>query len=82
MDSSTYRVVMNGHIVPGYETELVAEKFAGLFKLSIEKANALVGTKRTLQKGIALELAETYKKKLYGIGLGVEIEKELPEEPP
>jgi hypothetical protein len=82
MDSSTYRVVMNGQIVPGYETELVAEKFAGLFKLSIEKANALVGTKRTLQKGIALELAETYKKKLYGIGLGVEIEKELPEEKP
>jgi hypothetical protein len=77
MGSATYRVVMSGEIFAGYETELVAAHFAKLFKLTPGKAAALVGTKRVLQEGIALELAKTYEDKLKGIGLGVAIEKEL-----
>ncbi|MFT4582116.1 MAG: plasmid maintenance system antidote protein VapI [Gammaproteobacteria bacterium] len=77
MGSTTYRVVMSGEIIARYETELVAAHFAKLFKLTPEKADALVGTKRVLQEGIALELAKTYEDKLKGIGLGVAIEKEL-----
>jgi len=77
-DSVTYSVVMNGEIRMGYEPELVVNAFAKLFKITPEKANTIVGSKRTLKKGVNLKVAETYKQKLGSIGLEVVLKKHEP----
>jgi len=77
-DSVTYSVVMNGEIRVGYEPELVVNAFAKLFKITPEKANTIVGSKRTLKKGLNLKVAETYKQKLGSIGLEVVLKKHEP----
>ena len=83
----TYNIVMSGVIREGFELETVAEAFAGLFKISPDRANSMVGTRRIIKKGSSSELAETVKNKLWDIGLevvleGAENKVVQPKEPP
>ncbi len=77
-DSTSYSVVMNGEISMGYEPESVIDAFAKLFKITPEKANTIVGSKRVLKKGLDVKVAETYKKKLESIGLEIELVRHEP----
>ena len=77
-DSTTYSVVMNGEISIDHELESVVDAFAKLFKITPEKANSIVGSKRVLKKDVELKVAETYKQKLRSIGLEIELVKNVP----
>jgi len=74
-DSVSYSVVLSGNIKPGSEPESVTDAFSRLFKLPLEKARSVVGTKFVIKKGIDLKLAKTYKDKLSAIGLEVVLQK-------
>lgn len=82
MDSAKYDVVVNG-IRVGYESELVEQSFAKLFKLSAEKASSILKTKKIIKKGVNSEQAEQYKKRLRSIGIDVELrqQSEQPRQP-
>lgn len=75
----SYNVVLTGNIRSGFEADIVTQKFAELFKLSPQKAAAVVGTERVLKQGISQDIANTYQKKLHGIGLEVDIQKNQPQ---
>ena len=77
-DSQTYSVVMNGEIITGYEPKSVTDAFARLFKITPEKADTIVGSKRVLKKDVELKIAETYKQKLRSIGLEIDLVKNEP----
>ncbi len=70
-DNISYQVICSGQIKPGYDLQQVEENFAALLKISVEKAKAIVGTKRTLKKDLDPAKAKLYQKKLEDIGLVV-----------
>ncbi len=70
-----YNVILSPQIRVGYEPGLVAESFAELFKIPVEKAQSIVGTRQVLKKDIEIAKANTYLKKLKSIGLDVILEK-------
>jgi hypothetical protein len=76
-DSFSYNVVLSGELLAGYETASVVDAFAKMFKLSGEKAVSMVGTRVVIKRGVELQLAKTYQKKLAAIG--IEVNLELPE---
>jgi hypothetical protein len=70
-----YNVILSPQIREGYEPGLVAQSFAELFKIPVEKAQSIVGTRKILKKDIEITKANTYLKKLKSIGLDVILEK-------
>jgi len=74
-ESPTYNVVLSGEILPGFETATVVAAFAQMFKLSPEKASSMVGSCLVIKKEVELQVAETYRQKLAGIGIDVELKK-------
>lgn len=73
--SDQYNVVLEPQIRIGYEPEIVIHSFARLFKISSEKAEAVVGTRRVLKKALESSKAKQYQQKLHSIGLQVTLEK-------
>ncbi len=74
-ESDKYNVILKPQIRLGYEPDLVIKSFAELFKVPEEKARAVVGTQRVLQKELGQVKAERYQQKLKSIGLDVVLEK-------
>lgn len=74
-ESPTYNVVLSGELLPGFETATVADAFAKMFKLSPEKALSMVGSCVVIKKEVELRIAESYRQKLAGIGIDVELKK-------
>ncbi len=80
-DMEKYHVVLSSKIRSGYEPNLVIKSFADTFKISLDKAKALVGTRRILKKDVSKNKAKQYQHKLKSIGLDVILVKvgETPE---
>jgi hypothetical protein len=74
-ESDTYNVVLCGDILPGFEVTGVVAAFAQMFKLSPEKASSMVGSRVVIKKEVELQVAESYRQKLAGIGIDVKLEK-------
>ncbi len=74
-ESEKYNVILNPHIRLGYERDIVIKSFAELLKVPQEKARAVIGKKRILQKELDRVKAENIQKKLKSIGLDVVLEK-------
>ncbi len=70
-----YNVILNPQIREGYDRDLVVQSFAELFKIPVEKAHKVIGTRLVLKKDIEIAKANTYQKKLKSIGLDVILEK-------
>ena len=74
-ESDTYNVVLCGDILSGFEVTEVVAAFAQMFKLSSEKASSMVGSCVVIKKEVELQVAESYRQKLAGIGIDVELKK-------
>jgi len=74
-ESAAYNVVLSGDIISGFEVTEVVAAFAQMFKLSPEKANSMVGSCVVIKKEVELQVAESYRQKLAGIGIDVKLEK-------
>lgn len=81
VDLATYNVKMTGKVIDGYELESSIEAFAALFKISPQKANAIIGNQRVLKKNVGIQVARNYKQKLANIGLAIELVKNTPAAP-
>ncbi len=75
-ESATYNVVLSGDILPGFEVTKVVAAFAQMFQLSPEKASTMVGSCVVIKKEVELQVAESYRHKLAGIGIDVELKKQ------
>lgn len=76
---STYHVITNGQLIDGFEPEAVQQAFSQLFKIPLDKAKRVVGTKTTIKKDLDLKTAHVYKQRLEGIGLGIQLKEQKPE---
>jgi hypothetical protein len=74
-ESATYSVVLSGNLKAGFDPDSAVEAFARLFKLSPEKAGAIVGTRAVLKREVELKVAKTYQQKLAAIGIDVQLKK-------
>jgi hypothetical protein len=74
-ESAAYNVVLSGEILSGFEDTKVVAAFAQMFKLSPEKAGSMVGSCVVIKKEVELQVAESYRQKLAGIGIDVELKK-------
>jgi hypothetical protein len=74
-ESATYNVVLSGDIISGFEVTEVVTAFAQMFKLSPEKASSMVGSCVVIKKEVELQVAESYRQKLAGIGVDVKLKK-------
>jgi hypothetical protein len=74
-ESATYNVVLSGDIISGFQVTEVVAAFAQMFKLSPEKASSMVGSCAVIKKEVELQVAESYRQKLAGIGIDVELKK-------
>jgi hypothetical protein len=75
-ESATYNVVLCGDILPGFELTKVVAAFAQMFHLSPEKASTMIGSCIVIKKEVELQVAESYRHKLAGIGIDVELKKQ------
>ncbi|WLQ16730.1 hypothetical protein O5O45_12460 [Hahella aquimaris] len=75
----TYNVVSNGEINAGFDAQQVANSCAKLFKTTPEKAQALLSKKLVLKKGLDLETARAYVRKLESIGMAATVQEVKPE---
>lgn len=78
-DAVTYSVVSNGGVKEGFDMAAVQEAVAELFKLTPEKAQAIVQKRCILRKNVDLKLAEAYKRKLENIGLHITLREHVSE---
>ena len=74
-ESATYDVVLSGDILSGFEVAKVVAAFAQMFQLSPEKASTMVGSCVVIKKEVELQVAESYRQKLAGIGIDVELKE-------
>ncbi|AZZ92898.1 hypothetical protein EUZ85_20070 [Hahella sp. KA22] len=75
----TYNVVSSGEINAGFDAQQVANSCAKLFKTTPEKAQALLSKKLVLKKGLDLETARAYVRKLDSIGMAATVQEVKPE---
>lgn len=74
-DSSTWNVVIEGRVHSGFDVEQVRDALAALFKISPEKAAALLKSRRVLKKELDQTSALKYQRKLESIGVVVTLEQ-------
>ena len=80
----TFKVIVNGKILPGFEQESVENNIARLFKLTDpekrEKAFARIfsGKPMVFKKGLSQEKARAYEAAMIRAGLGCEVISEAP----
>lgn len=74
----SYRVIVNG-VQPGEDADRVRAEAVRLFRIDESKANALINGRRVVKKDLEREKAQVYQKRLAGIGLRVELEKQVPD---
>jgi hypothetical protein len=76
MDTSeaTYNVIINGELLPGFESQQVKDMFGQLFKLPPEKTARLLDKRRILKRDVDITKANNLKKNLERIGLVVTLE--------
>lgn len=74
-ESDSFNVVCTGEIAEGFDLAQVQQSFSELFNLSPEKANAFLGSKRTVKKDLPQAKALAYKNKLESIGVVTVLEK-------
>ena len=72
-ESTTYNVLLSGNLKSGFEPEQVVEAFARLFKLSPEKAGAIIGKRFVVKREVELNVAKAYRDKLVAIGIDVKL---------
>ncbi len=70
-DIEKYHVVLSPIIRSGYEPDLVVRSFADIFKIPLDKAKNIVGTRKILKKDVSENKAKQYQHKLKSIGLDV-----------
>jgi len=74
-ETATYSVVLSGDLKSGFDADSVIEAFAKLFKLSPEKAGAIVGSHTVLKREVDLKVAKAYQQRLAEIGLDVKLKR-------
>jgi uncharacterized membrane protein len=81
---STYKIIVRGNILPGFEQELVKDNIARLFKLADPEqrdkvfARIFSGKPMVFKKGLTQEKAKAYEAAMARAGLGCEIVSEAP----
>ncbi len=88
MGQNNFRVVLKGTYAPGVDPAQTAAGLAKLFKITPEKASALLsGTSRVIRKGLSREIAEKFKQTILSVGAMCDVELEgvpgaVPDVPP
>lgn len=77
-ERSTYNVVIEGQLHPGFDIQQVCDALAAVFKISPEKAADLLKSRRLLKKDLDQAVALKYKQKLESIGVVVTLERQAP----
>jgi len=75
-ESATYSVLLSGDLKSGFEPEQVVDAFARLFKLTPEKAGAIIGKRFVVKREVELSVAKAYKEKLSAIGVDVSLKQD------
>ena len=75
-ESATYSVLLSGDLKTGFEPAQVVDAFASLFKLTPEKAGAIIGKRFVVKKEVELSVAKAYQEKLVAIGVDVKLERD------
>ena len=75
-ESATYSVLLSGDLKSGFEPEQVVDAFARLFKLTPEKASAIIGKRFVVKHEVELSVAKAYQEKLSAIGVDVRLEQD------
>ena len=75
-DSATYSVLLSGDLKSGFKAEQVVDAFARLFKLTPEKAGAIIGKRFVVKHEVELSVAKAYEEKLLAIGVDVRLEQD------
>lgn len=83
---STYKLVVNGHVLPGHDVDIVKGKAASMFKMAngSDKLNALFsGVPITVKRGLTEAQGNSYVKAIRGAGLSCDVALEalIVEEP-
>ncbi|KAA3655360.1 MAG: DUF805 domain-containing protein [Proteobacteria bacterium] len=72
-----YKLVFSGDILPGHDPDQVKAQLLAMLKLAPEQAPRLFSGKRvTLKKGLDAERAQSYRRKLSAMGIGIRVEAE------
>jgi len=81
MNADTYRVVLTGHLEPGFERAAVATALADRFRISPEKAQGLVnGSATTVKSGIDAATAARFEQAVLAAGASCHVAPEsIPE---
>ncbi|MCP4769014.1 MAG: hypothetical protein GY875_22480 [Gammaproteobacteria bacterium] len=74
-ESATYSVLLSGDLKSGFEAEQVVGAFASLFKLTPEKAGAIIGKRFVVKREVELSVAKAYQEKLTAIGVDVRLKR-------
>lgn len=80
-DEKCFQIVFQGEILPEYTKEEVVKLATGVFKISVEKAEALVSLtrKRIVKDEVSADRVDLYKKKFRKAGLKVYVVEVVPE---
>ncbi len=74
-NTSAYNVFISGDIISGFESSQVEKSITQVFRLSPEKARALLGQQRVVKRAVDLDKAQEYKTKLEKMGLVAGLEQ-------
>jgi len=74
-DKAKYAVFTTGKLIKGFEHDAVSAAFCDLFKVTPDKAEVFLGTRKVVKKQLSLEQAKVYQQSLEKIGIGTELEQ-------